>query len=118
MHLPALRTPVSEGRDGVGMDIEARRLVWRCRRGLKELDVLLERHVSIRLAGASEQERRTLEKLLDLPDPELAGYLLGGRLAEDPELAALIERILALGGAVKRTTIETGSVAPHESLGA
>ncbi len=81
------------------MDAQARRLRWRCRRGLKELDVLLERYACAALPGASSEERRTLERLLERPDPELAGYLLAGARPEDVELAALIERILACRGA-------------------
>ena len=80
------------------LDADARRLQWRCRRGLKELDELLERYVTATLPGASEQERGTLARLLELPDPELAGYLLGGSLPEDPQLAQLVEHILALSG--------------------
>ena len=81
------------------MDAEARRLKWRCRRGLKELDVLLERYAGAALPDACAQDRRALARLLDQPDPELARCLLGGGSPADPELAALIERILAFCGA-------------------
>jgi antitoxin CptB len=77
------------------MDAEARRLLWHCRRGLKELDVLLGRYAGAALAGAGEPERRALARLLEQPDPQLAGYLLGGRVPQDPELARLVARILA-----------------------
>ena len=65
------------------------RLIWRCRRGMKELDVILERFVRERYASASEQERRAFERLLDLPDPELADYLFGRTIPPEPELASL-----------------------------
>ncbi len=61
--------------------------------------MLLERYACAALPGASIEERRTLERLLERPDPELAGYLLAGVRPEDGELAALIERILACRGA-------------------
>ena len=118
MTAPASHMRDSGGRDGVTLDAEARCLLWRCRRGMKELDVVLERYVGITLPGASGQERGELARLLELPDPELAGYLLGGRLPQDPGLAALIERILAFCGAVKCTTGEAGSVAPRKPNGA
>jgi antitoxin CptB len=73
--------------------MEARRLLWRCRRGMKELDVLLERYVRSRLPEASSEERRALTGLLDLPDPLLADYLLGHATAIEPALANLVAAI-------------------------
>jgi antitoxin CptB len=76
--------------------MELRRLRWRCRRGMKELDVLLERFVQRGLAQAGEEERRGLAELLALADPELAGYLLGGLTPADPRLALLVGHIRTL----------------------
>jgi antitoxin CptB len=75
------------------LDPEARRLLWRCRRGMKELDVLLERFARRELPGASTEQRQTLTRLLELPDPELVDYLLGQAIPPDPELASLVNRI-------------------------
>src|SRR6266850_255920 len=73
-----------------GLDQEARRLQWRCRRGMKELDVLLERYVRLRLGAASSEERQTLTRLLELPDPILSDYLFGHAAAPEPGMAALV----------------------------
>ena len=70
-------------------DAQARRLLWRCRRGMKELDLMLERFTRDALAHASPPERRALEELLALPDPQLAGYLLGENTPPEPQLARL-----------------------------
>jgi antitoxin CptB len=75
------------------MDLEARRLLWRCRRGMKELDVLLERFVRERYEHASSEARRAFAWLLDLPDPDLADYLFGHATAPDAELARLLSAI-------------------------
>ena len=75
------------------MDPEARALLWRCRRGMKELDVLLERYAAAVLPQAGPAERRLFARLLEQPDPELAGYLLGGEPPLEPEMAALVTRI-------------------------
>jgi len=75
------------------LDPEGRRLLWRCRRGMKELDVLLERFARGELARATTEQRRTLERLLELPDPLLAEYLLGNVTPPEPELAQLARRI-------------------------
>jgi antitoxin CptB len=89
------------------MDPEARALLWRCRRGMKELDVLLERYAAAALPWADAAERRLLARLLDRPDPELAGYFLGGQAPPEPEMAALVTRItsscmIEKGGMEKR----------------
>jgi antitoxin CptB len=52
-------------------------LLWHCRRGTKELDVLLERFVQLHYVSASADERRAFERLISLPDPDLADYLFG-----------------------------------------
>ena len=78
---------------GAGLDPEGRRLLWRCRRGMKELDVLLERFAREHLALASSEQRRTFDRFLDLPDPLLADYLLGQVTPPEPELARLACRI-------------------------
>jgi antitoxin CptB len=75
------------------LDAEARRLLWRCRRGMKELDVLLERFARRELPNASPEQRQTLERLLELPDPVLVDYLLGQAIPPDPMLAELVQRI-------------------------
>ncbi len=75
------------------MDAEARALLWRCRRGMKELDVLLGRYAAAALPRADAAERRLLARLLEHPDPELAGYLLAGEAPPEPEMAALVTRI-------------------------
>jgi antitoxin CptB len=69
------------------------RLLWRCRRGMKELDVILERFARQGLTRASTAERRAFERLLGLPDPLLAGYFLGEERPDDPELRLLADRI-------------------------
>ena len=62
-------------------------LRWRCRRGMKELDVLLERFAQQVLPRASPAECRVYAELLALPDPLLAGYLLGGEPPAESHLA-------------------------------
>ena len=69
------------------------RLRWRCRRRMKELDVLLERWLGREGAAASAELLARFEGLLDLQDPELARYLLSGERHSDPATAELIARI-------------------------
>lgn len=68
-------------------------LLWRCRRGMRELDVLLTSYLDTRYAIAGEAERRAFESLLGLADPELWAYVLGERVPPDPEMRHVIDRI-------------------------
>jgi antitoxin CptB len=71
-------------------------LRWRCRRGMKELDVLLERFAQQVLPLASQADCRVFAELLALPDPLLAGYLLRAEPPAEPHLAHAVRRIRAL----------------------
>lgn len=51
-------------------DEEVRRLSWRCRRGLLELDIVLQRFSENHVAALSKQELLAFDGLLDLPDNE------------------------------------------------
>lgn len=73
------------------------RILWRCRRGMKELDVLLERYARERYAQATVSEKSAFARLLELPDPALAAYLFGHATPEEPELAQLARRITTPG---------------------
>ena len=80
------------------LDARWRRLHWSCRRGMRELDVVLTRYVnSCAELPAAERMRELalIEQLLELQDPELQRYLLAGESPENPELAALVARITA-----------------------
>jgi antitoxin CptB len=44
--------------------MSAAQLLWRCRRGMKELDLILERWVRERYERASELERSQFQSLL------------------------------------------------------
>lgn len=47
------------------------RLRWRCRRGLLELDILLQRFLDKHYAQLDEAQLKTFETLLSLPDNDL-----------------------------------------------
>jgi len=61
---------------------------------MKELDILLVRYVRARLSAASSDERSAFSDFLELPDPDIARYLLAGDVPEDPRHAALCRALL------------------------
>jgi antitoxin CptB len=76
---------------------ELGRLRWRCRRGMRELDVLLRRYVDERYACASSEHKAAFRALLEAPDPLIHAYCLGLEAPPTPVLAALIRRITEAG---------------------
>ena len=75
--------------------IEVRRLEWRCRRGMKELDLLLLRYLRERFTSASSEERVAFAEFLELPDPDIARYLIAGDAPDDSRHAALCRALIA-----------------------
>jgi antitoxin CptB len=70
-------------------------LRWRCRRGMRELDVVLERYLEQRYASAPETEQRAFESLLDLPDPQLFAYLMRRETPVDSGWVDVIAKLAA-----------------------
>ena len=56
---------------------------WRCRRGLLELDIVLQRFMDEYYAKLDEAELRQFEILLDLPDNDLWDMIALKKEAED-----------------------------------
>ena len=73
--------------------IHTARLRWRCRRGMRELDVVLQGYLENCYPQASAAEQRAFELLLELQDPQLFAYLLGSDKPHDPELMHVIARL-------------------------
>jgi len=69
------------------------RLRWCCRRGMKELDMLLERYLDQRFAIASAAEQALFLQLLDCEDPDLWSWVIGH--AEPPaKFSDVLQRLL------------------------
>ncbi|QLI80296.1 succinate dehydrogenase assembly factor 2 [Chitinibacter fontanus] len=76
-------------------EVELKRIIWRSRRGLLELDLQLERFVNEVLPTLNEQELAVYEQILMLPDWDFLEYVNGKSVCPDPELAEMIARIAA-----------------------
>ena len=77
-------------------DTELKRLRWRCRRGMRELDQLLNRWLDREWAMSSEGERGVFLRLLDCEDDRLWRWFLGHETAPDVDLDSLVQCIRAL----------------------
>ena len=77
-------------------EVETKRLRWRCRRGMRELDQLLLRYLDGRWPTADDQERKQFLRLLDCEDDKLWRWFMGLDQAADRELHDIIQRIVEL----------------------
>ncbi|MBP8140263.1 MAG: succinate dehydrogenase assembly factor 2, partial [Burkholderiales bacterium] len=66
------------------------RLRWRCRRGMLENDIVLERFLASRGSAITDEELAMLDRLLDLTDGDLWDLIAGRAEAGDPSLAPMV----------------------------
>ena len=76
-------------------DIELKRLVWRSRRGLLELDLQLADFVRQIVPQLNATEQEVYRDLLLVSDNDLLDYLNGKVACPDARLSPMIERIRA-----------------------
>ncbi|MGH8402547.1 MAG: succinate dehydrogenase assembly factor 2 [Gammaproteobacteria bacterium] len=72
---------------------EIARLRWQCRRGMKELDLVLEGYLKDRFATASIEEQQAFAALLTLSDPVLLMYIMGREQPGTEEQRRVIESL-------------------------
>jgi antitoxin CptB len=75
---------------------ELAKLKWRCRRGMKEMDILLTRYLEQEYEQAQEVEQKTFQALLDVPDIDLYAYLIGQEKPTDTKMLTLVEKLRQL----------------------
>ncbi|MFP4247758.1 MAG: succinate dehydrogenase assembly factor 2 [Halochromatium sp.] len=74
---------------------QIKRLRWQCRRGMLELDLLLNHFLQHGYADLDHDGRQAFERLLEIEDPILQDWLIGQAVPADAALTALIARIQA-----------------------
>ena len=69
------------------------RLHWQCRRGMLELDYLLEAYLEQYFLGSEPEQQAVFIQLLSMPDPVLQAWLIGHDRPDDADLLELVTRI-------------------------
>ena len=72
---------------------EYSRLYWQCRRGMLELDILLQTFVATVVPLLDHIELEAFKRLLTQPDSLLLEYLMGRTVPLDQEVASVVEQI-------------------------
>jgi antitoxin CptB len=75
---------------------EIKRLRWRCRRGMRELDQLMLRYLDQAWPIDDDNTRKQFLQLLDCEDDKLWRWFMGREWPEDEQLAQLVTRIAGL----------------------
>ena len=75
-------------------EVKLNQLRWRCRRGMRELDLLLCGHLDRHGATLSGVPLELFERLLACNDVDLYAWFTGRERADDAELAALVAAIV------------------------
>lgn len=66
---------------------------WQCRRGMLELDLLLNNFITKAVDQLSPLEKKSFEQLLSYPDQTLLDLLLGNAVSSDDKISAVVEKI-------------------------
>jgi antitoxin CptB len=81
-------------RSSDGLDDRRKRLLFRCwHRGTREMDLILGRFADAEIAVLSEDELGQLEKLIEVPDPDLYAALTTGAALAPPYAGRILDRI-------------------------
>ncbi len=76
-----------------GDDRAQERLRWRSRRGLLEMDLILQRFMARHLAALEGDDLIVYDRLLDLPDNDFLDLAMGRSEPEDPAWRPLLQKI-------------------------
>ena len=71
------------------------RLAWLSRRGIKELDLVLQEFLQDNYAAATATEQQAFAALLEYQDPDILDRIFHGVEDDDPAIAALVRRLRA-----------------------
>ncbi len=67
-------------------DVEMKRLRWRCRRGMRELDQAMLAYLDHHYRDATDEQKQHFHSLLEMQDPEVMSLVSGktSRVEFDP----------------------------------
>ncbi len=73
--------------------MDAAKLKWRCRRGIREFDVLFTRFVENEYPQLTEEQKEWFHQLLDEQDPIIMDWLFKRSEPQDDGLKWIIEKL-------------------------
>ena len=80
------------------LEADEARLSWQCRRGMLELDLMLESFVEKRYATLSDKTKKAFHQLLKCQDQILLDYLMGQDVPTDKDVADVAKQVREAAG--------------------
>ena len=75
---------------------ELSKLRWHCRRGVKELDVVLTKYLENQYPNTDSTSKNAFKRLLKIEDPELLSLVMGFQQSDDPEQNTVLDQMRSL----------------------
>ncbi len=72
------------------------RLRWLCRRGMKELDLVMTGYLENYYNNADKVEQSCFRELLDMQDPDLFAMLVGSKSSSNDNITSLIQKLRSM----------------------
>jgi antitoxin CptB len=84
-----------------GLDVRRRKILFRAwHRGTREMDLLMGRFADAALPGMSDDELDEFERLIDVPDPDLFGWIMGETDAPSAYDTPVLRRLKAFNNSI------------------
>lgn len=78
-------------------DAELRRLAWRCRRGMLELDIVLQRFIALHFNDLTLAQLLAFDNLLELPDNDFWTLISSNKVTpKNADTVDVVNKIRAL----------------------
>jgi antitoxin CptB len=75
------------------MDTERSRLLWRCRRGIREMDIVLQGFLNESYDSLNDVDKQSFVKLLDESDLDILNWIMGKDEPETDDIKNIITLI-------------------------
>lgn len=86
------------------MSVESR-LLWRCRRGIREMDLLLEQFLADTFPRLNEKDKEYFELFLEEADLDIYSWIMGRSSPENPAYQKFITHLQQLNQNSDKTSL-------------
>ncbi len=78
-------------------DVQMRRLAWRCRRGMLELDIVLQRFIALHFNNLTLAQLQAFDDLLEFPDNDFWALISSDKITpKNANTVDVVNKIRAL----------------------